>query len=611
MTPSPTVTSLMVGQQAWSDAALSAVLFAIDPVGTGGVMVHSGAGPVRDQWLHWLQVLMPPGAPHRRMPVGITDERLLGGLDLGATLSAGKVVAMRGLLADADGGTLVVAMAERLSVGTAARITAAMDQGHVSVERDGSTHTSPTRIGVVAFDESVSADEAPPAALADRLAFRLDLTAVRPSEALPVDVKSADVQAARARLPSIALDDQIIEALCAAAGALGVASVRGALLALNVARTNAALEGRDRVSDVDAAVAARLVLGPRATQVPTMTDAEPEETPPADTDDDPTPGDDHQPPPPSDTPDGAPEPEQSNTRDQALEDVVLAAAKAAIPAHLLASLRLSEASRGQSKTSGKSGVAQTSKTRGRPIGASRGEPRAGVRLNVIETLRAAAPWQRIRARDGAGSASAKIHIRRDDFRVTRFKHRNQTTTIFVVDASGSAALYRLAEAKGCVELLLADCYVRRDSVAMVSFRGKQAELLLPPTRSLARAKRSLAGLPGGGGTPLASAIDAAFLLAQSIVRKQETPVIVFLTDGRANIARDGAAGRPKAEEDAFLAARQIRGAGLTALLVDTSPQPTLVGQRLADELGARYLGLPYADARVLSQAIKAAGPISS
>ena len=101
-------------------------------------------------------------------------------------------------------------------------------------------------------------------------------------------------------------------------------------------------------------------------------------------------------------------------------------------------------------------------------------------------------------------------MRRDDFRMTRFQQRTRTTTIFVVDASGSSALNRLAEAKGAVELLLADCYVRRDQVALLAFRGKEAELLLPPTRSLVRAKRSLAGLPGGGGTPLAAGIDAAW-----------------------------------------------------------------------------------------------------
>ena len=151
--------------------------------------------------------------------------------------------------------------------------------------------------------------------------------------------------------------------------------------------------------------------------------------------------------------------------------------------------------------------------------------------DFVRALRAAAPWQRLRqaaalhsARDAANlparvagpvaaPAQRRIHVRPEDFHVTRFRQLGQTTTVFVVDASGSSALHRLAEAKGAVELLLADCYVRRDSVAVLAFRGQTAELILPPTRSLARAKRSLASLPGGGGTPLAHAIDASMLLA--------------------------------------------------------------------------------------------------
>ena len=182
----------------------------------------------------------------------------------------------------------------------------------------------------------------------------------------------------------------------------------------------------------------------------------------------------------------------------------------------------------------------------------------------------------------------------------------QTTTLFVVDASGSSALNRLAEAKGAVELLLADCYVRRDRVAVIAFRGKGADLLLPPTRSLARAKRSLAGLPGGGGTPLAAAIDAARELADQISRHGETPIVVLLTDGRGNIARDGGTGRVRAGQDALAAARQMRLAGVAALLLDTSPQPQPSARLLAQEMGATYLPLPYAGAQLLSQAVRAA-----
>jgi magnesium chelatase subunit D len=199
-------------------------------------------------------------------------------------------------------------------------------------------------------------------------------------------------------------------------------------------------------------------------------------------------------------------------------------------------------------------------------------------------------------------------VRRDDFRVRRYKQRSQTTTIFVVDASGSSALHRLAEAKGAVELLLAECYVRRDQVALIAFRGAGAELLLPPTRSLVRAKRSLAGLPGGGGTPLAAGIESARLLAEAVTRRGGFASVVLLTDGRANVARDGAHGRPQAEADALGAARALRVGGVRSLLVDTSPRPQASAEQLAHEMGAVYLALPHADARALSRSVAAVLP---
>jgi magnesium chelatase subunit D len=196
---------------------------------------------------------------------------------------------------------------------------------------------------------------------------------------------------------------------------------------------------------------------------------------------------------------------------------------------------------------------------------------------------------------------------RDDFRIARMKQRTETTTIFVVDASGSSALNRLAEAKGAVELLLGECYVRRDKVALVAFRGRGAELLLPPTRSLVLAKRRLTNLPGGGGTPLAAGIDAATALADGVRRQGATPVIIVMTDGRANIARGGKPGRAQAEADARSAAGAMRAAGLTALLVDTSPRAQASAGRLAVDMGATYLALPSSDTAMLSRNVRAAG----
>ncbi len=175
----------------------------------------------------------------------------------------------------------------------------------------------------------------------------------------------------------------------------------------------------------------------------------------------------------------------------------------------------------------------------------------------------------------------------------------------MVDASGSAALARLAEAKGAVELLLADCYVRRDQVALLAFGGRGAELLLPPTRSLARAKKSLADLPGGGGTPLATALDAVLTLALSIRRKGQMPAIVVLTDGRPNLARDGSAGRAAAEGDAIAAANGLRAACFASLLIDTSAKSEPVAARIAAAMGAAYVPLPHADARKVSAIVRA------
>jgi magnesium chelatase subunit D len=197
-------------------------------------------------------------------------------------------------------------------------------------------------------------------------------------------------------------------------------------------------------------------------------------------------------------------------------------------------------------------------------------------------------------------------VQREDFHVRQFRQNKPTTTVFVVDASGSAALHRLAEAKGAVELLLAECYVRRDRAAVVAFRGPGAEVLLPPTRSLARAKRSLAALPAGGGTPLASGLDSAHQLAQQIARQGESPVVVVLTDGRANLARDGSPGRARATEDALAAARQFKLSGITALLIDTSAQPQASAQTLAHAMGASYIPLPHAGAKGLSQVVRLA-----
>ena len=584
-----------------------AALFAVDPCGLGGVSLRASAGQVRDEWLAHLKKLLPTGTPQRRIPLNINDAALLGGLDLGATLSAGRPIAQQGVLAHADGGVVLLAMAERVPLGTAARLAAVLDTQEVAIQRDGLALKLPARLGVVALDEGIGDDEAVATALLDRLAFLVQLKPPEASDDID-DWTSEDIAQARALLPKVSASEDIVQALCAAALALGVYSLRAPLFALKAARCAAALDGVLDVTEAHAALVAKLVLAPRATQLP-QAQAETEEQ----QQESPEQNDAPPEPEPPEQNEAADQPPPENEADisnaEALAESVLEAAQAAIPAGLLAALQIGQAAKARAQAAGRSGAVQKSQTRGRPMGARRGEPRAGARLNVIETLRAAAPWQKLRERQNPTPPDAKhkrVHVRREDFHVTRFKQVGQTTTLFVVDASGSSALNRLAEAKGAVELLLADCYVRRDHVAVLAFRGKTAELLLPPTRSLARAKRSLAGLPGGGGTPLATAIDAARELAEQIKRRGETPIIVLLTDGRGNVARDGSPGRAKASDDATAAARQLRLSAITSLLLDTSPQPQPAAQALAAEMGAAYVPLPHAGAQAVSRVVQLA-----
>ncbi len=582
----------------WPDAILAAALLAIDPGGLGGAALRSGPGPARDRWLQAFRDALAPGVPVAKIPAHIGDERLLGGLDLASTLGAGRPVAQRGLLCDCDGGVAILAMAERIDAGRAARLTAVLDQGEAVVERDGLALRLPARLGLVALDESLGAEEQVCAALMDRLALHIDLEGVTRRDLAENGPDPKTLMAARAGLPLVApAKDAILEGLCAIAADLGVASPRAPILALKVAQAHAALKGRLEITAEDAGVAARLVLAPRATQVPA--DPEPQTETEA-----PEPNDSPPPPPPSDASAEPPlPPSDPQDLDPAEAEMVIAAIQAALPDDLLARVMIRHGARAASARGG-GGVAKPA-ARGRPISARQGDLKSGDRLNLVETLRAAAPWQRLRA---LGEEGQRVRVRAQDFRIRRFIRDPETTTIFVVDASGSSAMNRLSEAKGAVELLLAKAYVSRARVALIAFRGLGAEVLLPATRSLTRAKRRLADLPGGGGTPMAAGIEAARLLAQGEKAQQRAPLVVFLTDGRANIGRDGAPGRAAAAADALAAAGRFGEAGFGAVFIDTSARPQPDGDRLARAMGAVYAPLPYLQAQAVVDVLNIAAP---
>jgi magnesium chelatase subunit D len=546
----------------WQDAALAARLLAADPHGLGGIRLRAAPGPVRDRWLQLLRSLLPAGTPWLRMPPAIDDERLAGGLDLAATLASGRPVVQHGLLAAAHGGIVIAAMAERLGELATSRLAAALDDGAVAIERDGLSLPVAARIAVVALDEG-EGEEAIPAALAERLALSISLDGIPD--------RDTDEPASVAGDGAPVADDAVLAGLVETAAVLGAGSARGPLLALRTARVIAAMRG-ETLREGDVALAARLVLGHRATRLPPP----PAEEPPPRGDSDAGDGEGGSPP---------------------LADRLIAATHAALPADVLH--RIAHGwQRGASRAAG-SGALQRTLTRGRPAGVRRGVPRGGARLALLDTLRAAAPWQRLR-----GAGGERILVIPDDLRVRRFVRRNASTTILVVDASGSAAIERLAEARGAAELLLADAYVERSEVAVLAFRGERAELLLPPTRSLTRAKRALGELPGGGGTPLAAGIEAAHRLAESVKGRARTPFVVMLTDGRANVCRDGSGGRARAHAEAMGAARRLRSAGVGSVLIDTGARPTPAAAELAKALGGRYVPLPRADARRVRDVVK-------
>ncbi len=317
-----------------------------------------------------------------------------------------------------------------------------------------------------------------------------------------------------------------MDALCTTAAALGIDSLRAPCLALRAARAAAALAGRAEVDAEDAALAARLVLAPRATRLPEApAEADAEADPPE-------PNSPTRPPPATRT--ASPDPVEARSRTGVLE-----AAQAAIPPGLLAAV--AGAGRAAPARQAAAGALHRGGQRGRPAGVRAGDPRAGP----------AAEPDRDPARRGAVAAPARRRRRPagaaapTDFRVTHLQQRAETTTIFVVDASGSPALNRLAEAKGAVELLLAECYVRRDQVAVLAFRGRGGATAAAAD-ALAGAGQALAwpGCPAVAAHRSPRGSRPGPRWRTRCGARGGTPTVVLLTDGRANVTLDGRAAVP-------------------------------------------------------------------
>ena len=627
------------GLETWNDAMTSLQLLQIDSHGWGGIWLRAPFGPVRELWLRHLS---ETGLNTVKLPGNIDVERLLGGIDLSRTLQSGLLQMQTGLLQQADLGLVCISMAERFPTALIAPMTQAMDTQSLPPLKINNTESSVrTQFGVVALDESMADDPPMSPALQERLGLWFDLQDIAPSDVSDVslntrkDDNALDVMGiqiapdALARmkqsLPHIQWTDEQVLAVCSTAQGLGIDSLRVPTLALRVACCHAALHARSHIADDDLAFAARRVLAPRATQLPApaenASDTEPQNSSDSSAEPDQaqeqssnslepteTPNPSESAKDEEDTSSNDTSEEDTNTQDEVpldlpssenLQEMMIAAALASLPPDVLEGL-LTKPGRNLGNTSGRSGQFRSGMQRGRPLPPRAGRPGGHARLHILSTLRAAAPKQRLRGNTQQG----RVAIRSEDFHVHRYQQHSASCLILALDASGSAALQRLAEAKGAVELLLQQSYARRDSVCIVSFKGAKAQLLLPMTRSLVRAKRAMMGLPGGGGTPLALALKMACEQATQLQRQGVTPILVVLSDGRANVNLQGLGGRAHAQADAQQWAAQWRQTGHRCLWIDTSLQPDTQVQNMAQTMGGSYLPMPQVQAQRMASAME-------
>ncbi|NTW57444.1 MAG: magnesium chelatase ATPase subunit D, partial [Chlorobiaceae bacterium] len=409
------------------------------------------------------------------------------------------------------------------------------------------------------------------------------------------------IQAAREQLPHVSITKEQMQALVQTALSLGVEGNRADIFCIRAAIASAALAQRSDVEEEDMKLAIKLVLIPRATRMPER-EAEADEMPPQE-----------EPPPDeepeaedetaqADTPDAEAEEEQKDTPDM-IEELMMDAIEMELPDNIL---NISLASKKKSRT-GSRGEALNNR-RGRFVRAQPGEMRSG-KVALIPTLISAAPWQESRRQESLKKGIKKknaLIISKDDVKIKRFRDKSGTLFIFMVDASGSMALNRMRQAKGAVASLLQNAYVHRDQVALISFRGKQAQVLLPPSQSVDRAKRELDVLPTGGGTPLASALYLGWETAKQARTKGITQIMfVMITDGRGNIGLQAAfdpnaekAPKEQLEQEVEALSRSIQADGVAAIVIDTQMNYLSRGEapKLAQNLGGRYFYLPNAKA---------------